>query len=194
MMSEDLAGQSLSMAQKSAEIAVEIARLLKSIYDNHAERKREKSYGRSGEAEKEANIKSGEVKLSELKKVGGVSMQTNISARDMETIIAKAKDYDIPVSFIGKGENAENVTLAFKTDDKAAVDQILNEVMNEKLTVKPDDYLTFEMNNLGEAHTIAAMLKQNDIPADITKGADGKYQCVYEAKNAEALKIIKTVR
>ncbi len=192
MMSEDLAGQSLSMAQKSAEIAVEIARLLKSIYDNHAERKREKSYGRSGEAEKEANIKSGEVKLSELKKVGGVSMQTNISARDMETIIAKAKDYDIPVSFIGKGENAENVTLAFKTDDKAAVDQILNEVMNEKLTVKPDDYLTFEMNNLGEAHTIAAMLKQNDIPADITKGADGKYQCVYEAKNAEALKIIKT--
>lgn len=188
MMSEDLAGQSLSMAQKSAEIAVEIARLLKSIYDNHAERKREKSYSKSDEAEKEANIQSGEVKLSELKKVGGVSMQTNISAHDMGAITAKAKDYDIPVSFIGKGENAENVTLAFRTDDRAVVDQILNEVMTEKLAAKPDDYLTFEIDNLGEVQTVAAMLKENDIPADIVKGANGKFQCLYEVKNAEALK------
>ncbi len=192
MMSEDLAGQSLSMAQKSAEIAVEIARLLKSIYDNHAERKREKSYSKSDEAEKEANIQSGEVKLSEVKKVGGVSMQTNISAHDMGAITAKAKDYDIPVSFIGKGENAENVTLAFRTDDRAVVDQILNEVMTEKLAAKPDDYLTFEIDNLGEVQTVAAMLKENDIPADIVKGANGKFQCLYEVKNAEALKIIKS--
>lgn len=192
MMSEDLAGQSVSMAQKSAEIAVEIARLLKSMYDSHAQRKRERTaINQSAKAEKETTVKSGEVKLSELKKTGDISMQTNISAHDMETINAKAKDYDIPVAFIGKGENAENVTLAFRTDDKAAVDQILNEVMTEKLAVKPDDNLMFEMNNLGEAQTMAAMLKENDIPADITKGADGKYQCIYEAKNAEALKIIK---
>lgn len=191
MMSEDLAGQSLNMAQKSAEIAVELARLLKSMYDTHAQRKRERTAGQPSAADKEHNIKSGDVKLSELKKTGGVSMQTNISARDMEAITAKAKDYDIPVSFIGKGENAENVTLAFRTDDKAAVNQILNEVITEKLAVKPDDYLMFEMNNLGEAQTMERMLKENDIPADITKGADGKYLCIYEAKNAEALKIIK---
>lgn len=192
MMSEDLAGQSLSMAQKSAEIAVEIARLLKSMYDSHAERKRSHTYGRSNEAEKDINIQTGEVKLSELKKSSNsLSMQTNISARDMETITTKAKDYDIPVSFIGKGENAENVTLALRTDDKAAVDQILNEVMAEKLAVKPNDYLTFEINNLGEAQTMEAMLKENDIPADIVKGTDGKYQCLYEAKNAEAVKIVK---
>ena len=47
MMSEDLAGQSLNMAQKSAEIAVEIARLLKSMYDSHAERKRSHTYSGS---------------------------------------------------------------------------------------------------------------------------------------------------
>ena len=191
MMSEDLAGQSLNMAQKSAEIAVEIARLLKSMYDSHAQRKRERTASQPSAADKELNIKSGDVKLSELKKAGSVSMQTNISAHDMEAITAKAKDYDIPVSFIGKGENAENVTLAFRTDDKAAVDKILNEVMTEKLAVKPNDYLMFEMNNLGEAQTMAAMLKENDIPADITQGANGKYMCIYEAKNAEALKIIK---
>lgn len=191
MMSEDLAGQSLNMAQKSAEIAVELARLLKSIYDSHAERKRERTASRSNAADKELNIKSGDVNLSELKKNGDISMQTNISARDMETITAKAKDYDIPVSFIGKGENAENVTLAFRTEDKAAIDQILNEVMAEKLAVKPNDYLTFEINNLGEAQTMEAMLKENNIPADIVKGADGKYQCLYEAKNAEAVKIVK---
>ncbi len=190
MMSEDLAGQSMTMAQKSAEIAVELARLLKSIYDSHTQKKR--SLGQGQTAVKEPNIKSGEVDLSRLKKSGGsISMQTNISARDMEVIAAKAKDYDIPVSFIGKGENAENVTLAFRTNDKAAIDQILKEVMTEKLAVKPDDYLMFEMNNLGEAQTMEAMLKENDIPADITKGANGKYQCIYEAKHAEALKIIK---
>lgn len=191
MMSEDLAGQSLNMAQKSAEIAVELARLLKSMYDSHAQRKRERTASQPSAADKELNIKSGDVKLSDLKKTGDVSMQSNISAHDMETITAKAKNYDIPVSFIGKGENAENVTMAFRTDDKAAVDQILNEVMTEKLAVKPDDYLMFEMNNLGEAQTMERMLKENDIPADIAKGANGKYMCIYEAKNAEALKIIK---
>ena len=190
MMSEDLAGQSMTMAQKSAEIAVELARLLKSIYDSHTQKKR--SFDQGQTAVKEPNIKSGEVDLSKLKKSGSsISMQTNISARDMEVIAAKAKDYDIPISFIGKGENAENVTLAFRTDDKAAVDQILKEVMSEKLAVKPDDYLMFEMNNLGEAQTMEAMLKENDIPADIAIGANGKYMCIYEAKNAEALKIIK---
>lgn len=183
MISEDLAGQSMAIAQKSAEIAVEIARLLKSIYDSHS---------RSITVDKEFNIKSGEVKLSKLKKSGSISMQTNISAHDIETIAAKAKEYDIPVSFIGKGENAENVTLAFRTDDKAAVDEILQEIMTEKLAVKPNDYLTFKMDNLGEAHTMAAMLKKSDIPADIVKGADGKYQCIYEAKHAEAVKIVKS--
>lgn len=191
MMSEDLAGQSLNMAQKSAEIAVEIARLLKSMYDSHSQRKKERAVNYSNADIKEPEVKSGEIKLSDLKKSGGVSMQTNISALDMETITAKAKDFDIPVSFIGKGENAENVTLAFRTDDKAAIDQILQEVMTEKLAVKPDDYLTFKMDNLGEAQTMAAMLKKSDIPADIVKGADGKYQCIYEAKHAEGVKIVK---
>lgn len=191
MMSEDIAGQSINMAQKSAEIAVEIARLLKSMYDSHVQKTRERTAYQPSAAEKEFNVGSGEVKLSKLKKAGDVSMQSNISAHDMENIAAKAKDYDIPVSFIGKGENAENVTLAFRTEDKAAVNQILNEVMTEKLAVKPNDYLMFEMNNLGEAQTMERMLKENNISADIAKGADGKYMCIYEAKNAEALKIIK---
>ena len=98
MMSEDLAGQSISMAQKSAEIAVEIARLLKSMYDGH----RNKQLNHTSAKEKTGeplNIKSGEVKLSKLKQAGNVSMQTNISARDIEIITAKAKDYDIPVSY-----------------------------------------------------------------------------------------------
>lgn len=183
MISEDLAGQSMTIAQKSAEIAVEIARLLKSIYDSHS---------RSITVDKEFNIKSGEVMLSKLKKSGSISMQTNISAHDIETIAAKAKEYEIPVSFIGKGENAENVTLAFRTDDKAAVDEILQEIMTEKLAVKPDDYLSFKMDSLGEAQTMAEMLKKSDVPADIVKGVDGKYQCIYEAKHAETLKIIKS--
>lgn len=189
MMSEELAGQVVntasSMAQKSFEIAAEIARLLKSIYEA-SQRTKERT-----EITGEPDIKSGEAKLSDLKKSGNVSMQTNISARDMETITAKAKDFDIPVSFIGKGENAENVTLAFRTNDKAVIDQILQEVMKEKLAVKPNDYLTFKMENLGEAQTMAEMLKKSDIPADIVKNADGKYMCVYEAKNTEAVNIIK---
>ena len=193
MMSEDLAGQSISMAQKSAEIAVEIARLLRRMYDSHAQRKRERAANQPAKvkAKKEIDVGNGEIRLSELKKSGGVLMQPNISARDMETITAKAKDYDIPVSFIGKGENAENVTLAFKTDDKAVVDQILNEVMTEKLATKPDDYLMFEMKNLGAVQTMETMLKDNNIPADIAISADGKYQIVYEAKNAEAMKAVK---
>lgn len=192
MISEDLAGQSMTMAQKSAEIAVEIARLLKSMYDNHKDRKRERSESLSnGTQDNSLNTGSGEVKLSELKKSGEVSMQTNISARDMETIIAKAEEYDIPVSFIGKGENADNVTMAFRTEDKAAVDQILQDVLAEKMAVKPDDYLTFEMDNIGEAQTMAEMLKENNIPADIIMGENGKYQCIYETKNAEAVKIVK---
>ncbi|MCM1062011.1 MAG: hypothetical protein NC452_17220 [Eubacterium sp.] len=193
MLSEDIAGQSMTLATKSAEIALEVARLLKElskeISTDYLEKKRAKMLDPNAD---KVDLNSGEVKLSQLRNSGyNVSMQTNIAAHDMEAITAKANEYDIPVSFIGKGENAENVTLAFKTDDKAAVDQILREVMTDKLTVKPDDYLTFQMDNLGEAQTMSALLKENDIPADIVKGADGKYQCLYEAKNAEAVKIIK---
>lgn len=36
------------------------------------------------------------------------------------------------------------------------------------------------------------MLKEHDIPADIVIDANGKFKCLYEAKNAEALKIIKS--
>lgn len=188
MISEDLAGQSMTMAQKSAEIAVEIARLLKSMHDSHKERKREQ---RLSNASQPVDIGSGEVKLWDLKEAGSISMQTNISAHDIEAITAKAKDYDIPVSFIDKGENAENVKLAFRTDDKEAVNQILQDLMAEKMAVKPNDYLTFDLDNLGEAQAMSEMLKENDIPADIIKGENGKFQCIYEAKNAAAMKIIK---
>lgn len=194
MMSEDLASTTISMAEKSVEIAAELARLLKSIYDNHISRQKERQNGKAekkAEAKDVNDIKSGEVKLSELKKAGSpISMQSNISAQDMKKISEKAKEYDISVSFIGK--ETENVKIAFRTDDKAAVNQILQDVLTEKLTVKPKDYLTFEIGNLGEAQTLSAMLKENNIPADIAKGADGKYQCVYEAKNADDMKIIKS--
>ncbi|MCM1061331.1 MAG: hypothetical protein NC452_13735 [Eubacterium sp.] len=193
MISEDIAGQSMTMAAKSAEIALEIARLLREMHKNHVEKKREKALRQASSDYDKVDLKSGEVKLSQLKDSGySVSMQTNIAAHDMEAIAAKAESYNIPVSFIGKDENAENITLAFKTDDKAAVDQILKEIMTEKLSVKPDDYLTFDVDNLGEAQTLSAMLKENDIPADIIKNASGKYQCLYEAKNAEAVNIIKS--
>lgn len=191
MISEDMAGQAMSMAGKSAEIALELARLLKSMYDSHRNKQQNRlNQAASAAKEQSVNIKSGEVDLSKLKQAGEVSMQSNISARDIETINAKAKEYDIPVSFIGK-DSTEGVKLAYNTSNKEAVDQILNEVMTEKLAVKPDDYMTFEMDNLGEAQTLSAMLKEHDVPADIVKGANGKFQCLYEVKNAEAVKIIK---
>ena len=191
MMSEDMAGQAMSMAQKSAEIVVELARLLKSMYDSH----RNKQINRTSTREKSyepPNIKSGEVKLSKLKQAGEVLMQPNISTRDMETINAKAKGYDIPVSFIGKGENVGNVTLTFRREDKAVVNQILQEVMTEKLAAKPDDYLMFDLNILGEAQAMSEILKSYDIPADITIDDKGRFKCLYEAKNEEALKVIKS--
>ena len=186
MMSEDLAGQSMTMAQKSAEIAVEIARLLKSMYDKHSANKKERqSY--TSESEK---IGSGEVSLSKLKKSGeGYSMQTNISSVDMKAITDKANSYDIPIAFIGKGESS-NVTVAFRNEDKAAFQQILQDIMQEKLATKPDDYLAFTVK-AGEAETLSEMLEANGIPADFVKNAKGDIQCVYEAKNASAVKVIK---
>ena len=186
MMSEDLAGQSMTMAQKSAEIAVEIARLLKSMYDKHATNKKERqSYTSANE-----KICSGEVSLSKLKKSGeGYSMQTNISSIDMKVIADKAKSYDIPIAFIGKGESS-NVTVAFRNEDKAVFQQILQDIMQDKLATKPDDYLAFTVK-AGEAETLSEMLKSNGIPADFVKDAKGNIQCVYEAKNASAVKVIK---
>lgn len=193
MISEDMAGQAMSMAGKSAEIALELARLLKSMYDSHRNKQQNRlNQAASAAKEQSVNIKSGEVDLSKLKQAGNVSMQTNISARDIEAINTKAKDYDIPVSFIGKGEGVDNVTLAFRTGDKAAVNQILQEVMTEKLAAKPDDYLTFDVNNFGEAQAMSEMMKSYDIPADIIVDDKGRFKCLYEAKNSEALKVIKS--
>ena len=135
MIGEDLAGQSISMAQKGAEIALEIARLLKSMYDTHRDRIREQQYHNGDISWDGAKIGSGEVKLSKLEKSGNISMQTNISSVDMQAISDKAKEYGIPVAFIGKNGN-NSVTVAFRENDKALFQGVMQDVMQDKLAQK----------------------------------------------------------
>lgn len=189
MIGDDLAGQSVSMAQKGAEIALEIARLLKSMYDTHRDRIREQQYHNGDISWDGAKIGSGEVKLSKLEKSGNISMQTNISSVDMKVISDKAKEYGIPVAFTGKSGN-NSVTVAFREKDKALFQGVMQDVMQNKLAQKPNDYLTFTIKP-SEAETLSEMLKAHDIPADFVTTSKGDIQCMYEVKNAAAVKIIK---
>lgn len=189
MIGDDLAGQSVSMAQKGAEIALEIARLLKSMYDTHRDRIREQQYHNGDISWDGAKIGSGEVKLSKLEKSGNISMQTNISSVDMKAISDKAKEYGIPVAFTGKNGN-NSVTVAFRENDKALFQGVMQDVMQDKLAQKPNDYPTFTIKP-SEAETLSEMLKAHDIPADFVTTSKGDIQCMYEVKNAAAVKIIK---
>ena len=193
-MSDEIASATLQTSQKAIEVALELIKMLAPLAKNLLSEVYHKSVdGINDVGIKVSNLRSmGTVSAKNLvveaqKANSPISTKSNFLARDAEQIAAKAKQYKIPIAIIGEGEKR---TIEFLDRDKAIVEQITNEVMQERLKEMPQSVKCFSVseNNIS---TLKAEFEKNGIEYQFVGGKDGKISCIYPAEYAEQVAVIK---
>lgn len=181
-MSDDLASASLGFAQKSMEISVELIKLLaplvKKMWDKIADKSQTTAVG---------NVSRGELFSEAAKANSAMLSNSNFLPRDAENIAAKAKQYGIPVNIVGNGEKS---TVSYLERDKAVMNHILSEVMQERMKTAPQEVKHFTVDECNVS-ALKSEFEKNGVECCFVKGADGKAYCQYPAKDAEKATIIK---
>ena len=183
-MSDDLVSVTLNSAQKSIEIAAELIKMLAPIVKQEAETLF--SSFAKGEA-------AGTVSQNNLIKLAANSQSTIVSnsnflSSDSATISDKAKQYGIPVSFVGNGEK---VTMSYLDRDKATVNQILQEVMQERMKEAPQSIKTFVVSSTNVG-AMKSEFERNGLECNFVLGANNKIYCAYSADDADKVAEIKS--
>lgn len=193
-MSDEIASATLQTSQKAIEVALELIKMLAPLAKNLLSEVYHKSVdGINDVGSKVSNLRSlGTVSAKNLvveaqKANSPISTTSNFLVRDAEQIAAKAKQYKIPIAIIGEGEKR---TIEFLDRDKAIVEQITNEVMQERLKEMPQSVKCFSVseNNIS---TLKAEFEKNGIEYQFVGGKDGKISCIYPAEYAEQVAVIK---
>lgn len=193
-MSDEVASATLQTSQKAIEVALELIKLLAPLAEKFIAEMYHKSVdgvnfvgGKIANAQATGTV-SNKALISEAQRAKSpISSTSNFLARDAERIAEKAKQYKIPLAVIGNGEKQ---TIEFLDRDKAVVEQIFSEVMQERINGAPQSVKCF---SVGE-NNIAAMkatFEENGIECQFMGGKDGKITCIYPAENADQVAIIK---
>ena len=193
-MSDEVASATLQTSQKAIEVALELIKLLAPIAEKFIAEMYHKSVngvnfvGNKVASVVAAGTVSNKALISEAKKANSpISSTNNFLARDAERIAEKAKQYKIPVAIIGNGEKQ---TVEFLDRDKAVMEQIFNEVMQERINGAPQSVKCFSVGE-NNAAAMKAAFEENGIECQFMGSKDGKVTCIYPAENAEQVAIIK---
>lgn len=193
-MADEVGSAALSAGQKAIEVSAELIKLLAPLAEKLLSTVYHKSVdGISGIGEKISDIRSkgtvsNKALFMEAQKAGcGISTTSNILSRDVGAFVEKAKEYNIPVAVVGKGDKQ---TIEFLDRDKGVVEQITQEVLQDRLKEAPQSVKCF---NISENNVTAmkAAFEENGIECQFMRTADGKIKCVYPAENAEQVAVIK---
>ncbi len=193
-MSDEIASAALSSSQKAIEVTLELIKMLAPLAQKLLAEIYHRSVGGINNiGGKIANAKAmGTVSNKGLiaaaqKANSPISTTSNFLARDAELVAAKAKEYNIPVAIVGKGEKQ---TIEFLDRDKGVIEQITNEIMQERLKGAPQSVKCFSVgeNNISSMKTL---FEENGIECQFVTGANGKISCIYPAENAEQVAVIK---
>ena len=193
-MSDEIASATLTTSQKAVETALELIKILAPMM----EKLLSEIYHKSVEGINYAGSKVSSIKATgtisskglmvEAQKANSpISVTSNILARDAELFAQKAKEYKIPIVIVG---NNEKQTIEFLERDKAVVEQISNEIVQERLKNAPQSVKCFSLGE-NNVSAIKAEFEKNGIECQFLGGKDGKVSCVYPAENAEQVEIIK---
>jgi hypothetical protein len=112
-----------------------------------------------------------------------------ISKKDYIDITRKAKEMCIPVAFLGKPDS-DNMTVSFRTSDQDTMSKILDDLVKEKITERPETLSCFDVAET-DIEGLQAELRKNDLAADFTQNEDGSYSCVYAKEDKRAFDLIK---
>lgn len=184
-MSDDVAGASLNLAQKSAEMAVELIKMLAPL----AKKAAEKIFEKSDEKTRSGQVFRAEL-IDEAAKANCATLSnSNFLSSDAENIAAKAKQYGIPVSIVGDGEKS---TVSYLERDKAVMNQILAEVMQERMKTAPQEVKQFEISECNIS-AMKAEFEKNGVECCFSQSEDGsKFYCHYPSERAEEVRMIKS--
>lgn len=178
-MGDELASASLTIVQKSLEISIELIRMLAPLAKKLLER--------VNDVQSTGNVPMAKLIVEATNAKCMVQSSDNFLSKDADTIANKAKQYGIPVSVVGEGEK---VTISYLDRDKAIVNQILQETMQERLKTAPQELNHFQLEE-NNAQSIKEKFAKNGVDCCFVKGADGKTLCLYQAKDAEKAAAIK---
>lgn len=193
-MADEVGSAALSAGQKAIEVSAELVKLLAPLAEKLLSTVYHKSVdGIGGIGEKISDIRSkgtvsNKALFMEAQKAGcGISTTSNILSRDVGAFVEKAKEYNIPVAVVGKGDKQ---TIEFLDRDKGVVEQITQEVLQDRLKEAPQSVKCF---NISENNITAmkAAFEENGVECQFMRAADGKIKCVYPAENAEQVAVIK---
>ncbi|MGN0619242.1 MAG: hypothetical protein ACI4J7_09505 [Ruminiclostridium sp.] len=193
-MADEVGSAALQSGQKVIEVSAELVKLLAPLAEKLLSTVFHKSVnGINGVGGKIADATSkGTVTnkglLVEAQKAGcGISTTSNVLSMDAENFVQKAKQYNIPVAVVGKGDKQ---TIEFLDRDKGVIDQITQEIMQERLKEAPQSVKSF---NISENNVTAMKnaFEEHGIACQFMKSADGKIKCVYPAEEAEQVAVIK---
>ncbi len=194
-MSDEVASAALSSSQKAIEVALELIRMLAPMAKKLLEEVYQKTVGGVNTVGgKFANARSmGTVTnkglIAEAQKANSpISTTSNFLARDAELVAAKAKEYRIPVAIVGNGEKQ---TIEFLERDKGVIEQITNEIIQERLREAPQSVKCFSIGG-NNVSSMKKLFEENGIECQFIAGKDGKISCVYPAECAEQVAVIKS--
>lgn len=193
-MSDEIASATLSTSQKAIEVALELIKLLAPLAQKFLSEVYHKSVdgiydvgGKISNAKALGTVSAKNLVLEAQKAQSPISSTSNFLARDAEQIAAKAKRYNIPIAIIGSGEKQ---TIEFLDRDKAAIEQITNEVMQERLKEAPQSVKCFSVGE-NNVSALKSAFEENGIECQFVGGTDGKISCIYPAECAEQVAMIK---
>lgn len=191
---DEVGSAALQSGQKIIEVSAELIKLLapllekmlKELYRNSVDSINQIG-GSIAERLAKGTVTNGELLYEANKAECGISTTSNILSADAKTFAAKAREYKIPVAVVGKGDKQ---TIEFLDRDKGIVNQITQEIMQERLKEAPQSVKCFNIS----ANNVTAMkaaFEEQGLSCQFMKSADGKIKCVYPAENAEQVAVVK---
>mgnify|MGYP006913532708 CR=1 FL=1 len=167
-MSDEIASATLSTSQKAIEAALELIKMLAPLAQKFLSEVYHKSVdgiydvgGKISNAKALGTVSAKNLVLEAQKAQSPISSTSNFLARDAEQIAAKAKQYNIPIAIIGSGEKQ---TIEFLDRDKAAIEQITNEVMQERLKEAPQSVKCFSVGENNQPHCHVLLHTESMLP------------------------------
>ena len=193
-MSDEVGSAALQSGQKVIEVSAELIKLLAPLAEKLLSTVFHKSVdGINDVGGKIANkVSKGTVTnkalFTETQKANcGISTTSNILSMDVENFVKKAKQYNVPVAVIGNGDKQ---TIEFLNRDKGVIDQITQEIMQERLKEAPQSVKSFTISE-NNVTAMKAAFEERGIDCQFMKSADGKIKCVYPAADVEQVAVIK---
>lgn len=193
-MADEVGSAALQSGQKVIEVSAELVKLLAPLAEKLLSTVFHKSVdGINNVGGKIADMTSkgtvtNKALFGEAQKANcGISTTSNVLSMDVENFVQKAKQYNIPVAVVGKGDKQ---TIEFLDRDKGVIDQITQEIMQERLKEAPQSVKSFTISE-NNITAMKAAFEEHGIDCQFMKAADGKIKCVYPAEEAEQVAVIK---